>query len=328
MNAKFFPILLVLGLSQSVQGVQSLESELRKNGETVVAVFEEQRAVLQKSSAVIRDGRKELAYGVVISADGYILTKASEIAKISAISVTVDEAKFDNAKVVATDAAWDVALLKIEAQGLQPIQYASSSDIPQGTWVVANGATSGSRRRALPGIISAKPREIPASGGAALGVVLKTNTKALEIEEVNEKSGAQEAGLKKGDVIVMIDGKNVSKIEEMAALMKDKKAGSTVKVTYKRAGKAETVDVRLAAKGELFAQKSRNDQMSGDYSSRRTGFPRVIQHDVLGNKESTGGPLLNLEGLCIGMNIARADRAQSFAIPVEELKEIAARLMK
>ena len=328
MNAKFFPILLALGLSQSVQGVQSLESELRKNGDTVVAVFEGQRAVLQKSSAVIRDGRKELAYGVVISADGYILTKASEISKISAISVTVDEAKFDNAKVVATDAAWDVALLKIEAQGLQPIQYASSSDIPQGTWVVANGATSGSRRRALPGIISAKPREIPASGGAALGVVLKTNTKALEIEEVNEKSGAQEAGLKKGDVIVMIDGKNVSKIEEMAALMKDKKAGSTVKVTYKRAGKAETVDVRLAAKGELFAQKSRNDQMSGDYSSRRTGFPRVIQHDVLGNKESTGGPLLNLEGLCIGMNIARADRAQSFAIPVEELKEIAARLMK
>lgn len=328
MNAKFIPILLVLGLSQSVQGVQSLESELRKNGETVVAVFEEQRAVLQKSSAVIRDGRKELAYGVVISADGYILTKASEVAKVSAISVTVDEAKFDNAKVVATDAAWDVALLKIEAQGLQPIQYASSSDIPQGTWVVANGATSGARRRALPGIISAKPREIAAHGGAALGVVLKSKTKALEIEDVNEKSGAQEAGLQKGDVIVMIDGKNVSKIEEMAALMKDKKAGSTVKVTYKRAGKAETVDVRLAAKGELFAQKSRNDQMSGDYSSRRTGFPRVIQHDVLGNKESTGGPLLNLEGLCIGMNIARADRAQSFAIPVEELKEIAARLMK
>ncbi|OYV06326.1 MAG: hypothetical protein CFE26_06900 [Verrucomicrobiales bacterium VVV1] len=328
MNANLLPIIVVLGLSQAVQGVQSLESEFRKNGESVVAVFEDQRAVLQKSSAVIRDGRKELAYGVVISADGFILTKASEVAKVSAISVTVDEAKFENAKVVATDATWDVALLKIEAQGLQPIQYALSSDIPQGTWVVANGATSGSRRRALPGIISAKPREIPASGGAALGVVLKNSTKSLEIEDVNEKSGAQEAGLKKGDVIVMIDGKNVSKIEEMAALMKDKKAGSTVKVTYKRAGKEETVDVRLAAKGELFAQKSRNDQMSGDYSSRRTGFPRVIQHDVLGNKESTGGPLLNLEGLCIGMNIARADRAQSFAIPVEELKEIATRLMK
>lgn len=328
MNANIIPIVLALGLTVTAHGAASLESELRKNGETVVAVFEDQRTVLQHSSAVIREGRKELAYGVVVSADGYILTKASEVAKVSSISVVVDTVKYDNAKVVATDQTWDVALIKVEAQGLQPISYAPSSDLPQGTWVVANGATSNSRRRALPGIISAKAREIPASGGAALGVVLKNNSKMLEIEEVNAKSGAQEAGLQKGDVIVALDGKKVSKIEEIAAFMKDKKAGNMVKVTLKREGKEQQVDVRLAAKGELFAQKSRNDQMSGEYSSRRTGFPRVIQHDVLGNKESVGGPLLDLEGRCIGMNIARADRAQSFAIPVEDLKEIATRLMK
>jgi serine protease Do len=41
-----------------------------------------------------------------------------------------------------------------------------------------------------------------------------------------------------------------------------------------------------------------------------------------------GGPLLDLDGKCVGMNIARANRAESFAIPVEEVKEIAARLMK
>lgn len=328
MNAKLFPILVVLGLPTTVHAVQSLDSELRKNGDTVVAVFEDQRAVLQRSSAVIREGRKELAYGVVVSSDGYILTKASEVEKISSLSVIVDTAKFDNAKVVATDPTWDVALIKVEAQGLQPVSYASSSDLPQGTWVVANGASSTLRRRALPGIISAKSREIPASGGAALGVILKKNTKALEIDSVNEKSGAQEAGLQKGDVIVALDGKKVSKIEEMAAYMKDKKAGTMVKVSIKRSGKEQAVDVRLAAKGELFDEKSRNDQMSGDYSSRRTGFPRILQHDILGNKESVGGPLLDLEGRCIGMNIARADRAQSFAIPVEDLKEIAGRLMK
>jgi len=327
-NANIIPIVLALGLTVTARGAASLESEFRKNGETVVAVFEDQRAVLQRSSAVIREGRKELAYGVVVSADGYILTKASEVAKVSSISVVVDTVKYDNAKVVATDQTWDVALIKVEAQGLQPISYAPSSDLPQGTWVVANGATSNSRRRALPGIISAKAREIPASGGAALGVVLKNKSKMLEIEEVNAKSGAQEAGLQKGDVILALDGKKVSKIEEIAAFMKDKKAGNLVKVTLKREGKEQQLDVRLAAKGELFAQKSRNDQMSGEFSSRRTGFPRVIQHDVLGNKESVGGPLLDLEGRCIGMNIARADRAQSFAIPVEDLKEIATRLMK
>jgi len=327
-NANIITIVLALGLTVTARGAASLESEFRKNGETVVAVFEDQRAVLQRSSAVIREGRKELAYGVVVSADGYILTKASEVAKVSSISVVVDTVKYDNAKVVATDQTWDVALIKVEAQGLQPISYAPSSDLPQGTWVVANGATSNSRRRALPGIISAKAREIPASGGAALGVVLKNKSKMLEIEEVNAKSGAQEAGLQKGDVILALDGKKVSKIEEIAAFMKDKKAGNLVKVTLKREGKEQQLDVRLAAKGELFAQKSRNDQMSGEFSSRRTGFPRVIQHDVLGNKESVGGPLLDLEGRCIGMNIARADRAQSFAIPVEDLKEIATRLMK
>jgi len=327
-NAKTFPILLALGFSNVCHGSQSLDSELRKNGETVVAVFEDQRAVLQHSSAVIQDGRKKLSCGVVISSDGYILTKASEVEKISSISVTVDETKYDNAKVVAKDATWDVALLKVEAQGLQPVSYAPTSDLPQGTWVVANGASSSVKRRALAGIISAKAREIEANGGAALGVVLKQDTKALEIEDVNEKSGAKEAGLQKGDVITALDGKKVAKIEEMAAFMKDKKAGEMVKVGFKRSGKDQVLDVRLAAKGELFAEKSRNDQMSGEYSNRRTGFPRVIQHDVLGNEESVGGPLLDLEGRCVGMNIARADRAQSFAIPVEDLKEIADRLVK
>ena len=328
MNARFFPILLALDLTTASYGVQSLEGDLRKNGDAVVSIFEDQRAVLQRSSAVIREGRKDLCYGVVISADGYILTKASEVQKISSLSVIVNETKYDNAKVVATDPTWDVALIKADAQGLLPVSYAPSADLPQGTWVVANGASSTTRRRALVGIISAKTREIPASGGAALGVILKKDSKGLEIEAVNEKSGAQEAGLQKGDQITALDGKKVSKIEQMSEFLKDKKAGALVKVSIKRAGKEQVFDVRLAAKGELFVAESRNDQMSGRFSQRRTGFPRIIQHDILGNEESVGGPLLDLEGRCIGMNIARADRAQSFAIPVEDLKILAEQLTK
>jgi serine protease Do len=52
-----------------------------------------------------------------------------------------------------------------------------------------------------------------------------------------------------------------------------------------------------------------------------------MQHDILGSNRVTGGPLLDLEGRCIGMNIARANRAESFAIPVEDLKKLAARMM-
>src|SRR6478609_9065388 len=308
---------------------QSLESAYRTTGTAVVAAFETQRQVLQTSSAVILDGRKEISFGVVISPDGYILTKASEVVEAAALGVTVDQTNYPAAKVLMVDPTWDVALVKIEANGLQPVVYAPTSAVPQGTWVVANGTTTRTSRRLLAGIVSAKIREIPASGGAALGVVLNPKSKQLEIDDVNEKSGAKEAGLQKGDVILSIEGKKMKKIEEIAEALKDRKAGSTVKLTYRRKDLETAVDVRLAARGEMFTdQMNRNDQMSGRFSPRRSGFPRVLQHDILCSREVIGGPLLDLDGRCLGMNIARANRAESFAIPVEDLKEIAARLMK
>lgn len=317
------------GLILPLTAQQSLESDFRTSGTAVVAAFETQRQVLQSSSAVMLDGRKEIAYGVVVSPDGHILTKASEIAPVKSLSVTVDQTVYRDAKVLLVDPMWDVALVKIDAAGLIPVVFAETSALPQGSWVVANGATTRSTRRLLAGIVSAKIREIPVAGGPALGVVLSSETKRLVIEEVNEKSGAKEAGLQKGDVILSIEGKKVTKIEEIGEVLKDRKEGSTVKVTYRRKKAENTVEVRLAAKADLFEeQKNRNDEMSGEYSPRRSGFPRVLQHDILGSRQVVGGPLLDLEGRCVGMNIARANRAENFAIPVEDLKEIATRMIE
>lgn len=309
-------------------GEQSLESTYRTTGPTVLAAFEAQRQVLQQSSAVIYDGRSEAIYGVVISPDGDILTKASELKNIKKLAVTVDAKKYPEAKILTIDAQWDVAHLKIDANGLTPVVYAPTSAVPQGTWVVANGTTTRSHRRALAGIISAKIREIPTAGGGALGVKLKPDAKELEIAEVTDKSGAKEAGLQKGDVIVAIDGKPVAKLEDLAAVLKDRKAGTTAKLTYRRDNEEKSADVRLMARSEMSDEMNRNDAMSGMFSERRSGFPRILQHDILGANSIVGGPLLDLDGRCIGMNIARANRAESFAIPVEDLKAIAARMLK
>lgn len=328
MNANKLFVIIFAGLMLSATGQQSLESAYRTTGTSVVAAFEAQRQILQSSSAVILSGRKEIAYGVVISPEGHILTKASEVLGVTPLAVTVDRTKYPEVALLMVDAAWDVALLKVEASGLVPVVYAPTSAVPQGTWVVANGATTRTTRRLLPGIVSANTREIPAAGGAALGVLLNPEAKMLTVDEVNEKSGAKEAGLQKGDVIVSIEGRKVTKVEEIAEILKERKAGSTVKLTYRREKKEATVDVRLAARGEMFSdQMNRNDQMSGDFSQRRSGFPRVMQHDILGSRTVTGGPVLDLDGRCIGMNIARATRAESFAIPVEDLKDLATRLM-
>ena len=328
MNAKEV-LFIIAALMLPTQGQQSLDSTYRSTGTAVVAAFENQRQVLQTSSAVILDGRREIGYGVVISADGYILAKASEVQQAKALAMTVDQTNYREVKSLAVDATWDVVILKIEASGLQPVVYAPTSSVPQGTWVVANGATTRTTRRLLAGIVSAKIREIPAAGGAALGVVLKAKSKSLEVAEVNDKGGAKEAGLQPGDVILAIDGKRVSKPEEISTALLKNKAGSIVKLSFRRKGGEMTAEVRLSARAELFTDPDdRNDQMSGDFSPRRSGFPRVLQHDILGGRSVVGGPLLDLDGRCIGMNIARANRAESYAIPAEELKELAERLMK
>jgi serine protease Do len=327
-NAKLLlPALLAVGLASDLPAAQNLETTYRKNGEGVVSAFEPLRSVVQQSSAVVRDGRNAISYGTIVSTDGYILTKASEIQSISTPTVQVESNRYD-ARVAGIDPVWDVALLKIDANDLVPVIYTTDEETPQGTWVVANGSSSNTQRRILVGIISAKPREILASGGAALGVTLKEKSKKLEIEQVNEKGGSHEAGLQKGDLILSLDGKKMTKQEELSEHLKDKKAGASVRVGYRRNGEDHEVDVRLVARGEMTDQKTRNDQMSGDVSPRRTGFPRVIQHDILGDRRTMGGPVVDLNGHCVGMNIARADRTQTFAIPAADLEKLAERMIK
>ena len=67
--------------------------------------------------------------------------------------------------------------------------------------------------------------------------------------------------------------------------------------------------------------KNRNDRMSGKVSVRRTGFKRVIQHEVSLGPLDMGGPLFDLEGRLIGINIAKANRVEFFAIPISDIRE-------
>ena len=347
-NAKLLLPALVIALATPVPADENLETAYRTTGAIVLAAFEPQRLVIQQSSAVIYDGLAEKAYGVVISPQGDILTKASEIKGIKKLAVTVDQKKYTEVKILTIDPTWDVAHLKVAAVGLTPVKYAPTSAVPQGTWVVANGVTSRTHRRVLAGIISAKTREV---GGAALGVIIKQpkgnanenakdgakedakdgakeDANVLEIMELQDKSGAKEAGLQKGDVITAIGDQPVGKFEDIAKVLKGRKVGTKVKVSYRRNNETASVEVRLMARSEMTEQMSRNDQMSGKVSDRRSDFPRVMQHDILSANSVVGGPLLDLDGRCLGMNIARANRAETFAIPVEDLKAIAEHMLR
>ena len=57
-------------------------------------------------------------------------------------------------------------------------------------------------------------------------------------------------------------------------------------------------------------------------SNRRSGFATFLQHDTVIKPRDCGGPLVDLEGKTVGINIARAGRVESYAIPSELVKAV------
>jgi serine protease Do len=321
-------LMMVVACSTKVQAFETLESDFRTNGSQMHAVVTRANQSLQEFSAVVYDGKKEIGYGILITEDGYVLGKWSELKNASALSIRVGGELFENVEMPAQDTRWDVCLLKIDASGLKPVDYAGSSDVGQGSWVIANGATSRTERRPMIGVVSANSREIRAEGGAVLGVEIKEEKNGIIAGKVPEISGAYKAGIRNGDKIISVGDKVIHKREDLVELMKDRRVGEKIEVAYQRDGVDQNALVELMGRADTFgAEESRNDAMSGDVSKRRSGFPRVIQHDIGGTSKTVGGPLLDLDGKCIGMNIARANRAESYAIPVEELRQISQSLL-
>ena len=163
-----------------------------------------------------------------------------------------------------------------------------------------------------------------------MGVTLNTNEESdgLSIGRVHEASGASEAGLEPGDMILEAEGVPVKTMEDLQVVLREKEPGDTLKLRIKRGEEEREYDVELKKRESVFEEeKTRNDAMSGRVSQRRSNFPRVLQTDLPLSVRSVGGPLLDLKGRCVGMNIARANRCETFAIPAKELVEIAKTLM-
>ena len=94
--------------------------------------------------------------------------------------------------------------------------------------------------------------------------------------------------------------------------------GATVQLTIQR-GQAEMVVAATLSHpfGEFLSRIAVQNQMGGRLSPRRTGFSAVLQHDTVLNPEFCGGSVVNLDGIAVGVNIARAGRTETYAIPAD-----------
>ncbi|WP_223033224.1 trypsin-like peptidase domain-containing protein [Hanstruepera marina] len=264
--------------------------------------------------------------GVIIDKNGYIITNNHVIAGARDISITTNDNKIYEAKLIGTDPKTDIALLKIEAdEDLPYIIFGDSDDAKIGEWVLAVGNPFNLTSTVTAGIISAKSRDLtgqnhqsfiqtdaavnPGNSGGALvnanGELVGINTaissqtgsyigysfavpsniarkvvedimefgnvqngilgvngwslngetsEKLEVNytegfyvgSVDEKSGAKEAGIIKGDIITKIDDVKISKFSDLTGYLNTKRPGDVVNVSIIRENNSTILPVTLS----------------------------------------------------------------------------------
>jgi serine protease Do len=325
--SRLFGFLLTLCLAAPATWAQrsrpqppSLPAERTKAGSLMLQAFEPVTAATRDSVVSFEVDGKEVALGAVIEASGLVLTKASEIQK-SGLLGKLANGQHVAAHLQATDEENDLALVKLNATGLKPIQWTSQL-VEVGQWVVTPGI--GSAPEAV-GIISVPRRKIPPKR-ALIGVQLDFTAPNARIGNILPGMGAEKAGLKPGDVILAINATTVTNSEQLVTHLGTFHEGQTVQLHVRRDAEELDASVRMMVQksdGRL-RQFNRQEQMNrfgSELSTRAEGFQLALQHDTVLQAWQCGGPLVNLDGKAVGLNIARAGRVASYALPTDLVRQ-------
>lgn len=119
-----------------------------------------------------------LGSGVILSADGYIVTNNHVVEGAEMLEVTLNDNRSFNATVIGTDPSTDLALVKIEADSLHVIPIGDSENLKVGEWVLAVGNPFGFTSTVTTGIVSAKGRNISSitrSGNSGIESYIQTD---------------------------------------------------------------------------------------------------------------------------------------------------------
>jgi len=303
------------------------------------------QVVAQPSHSTVRvlvDDRKA-ALGTVVeagTAEGWIVTKASLI-KGSKIVCLFKDGKEYTAALVGVEVKHDLAMLKVKAKGLKPIAWAHSKTAEVGNLLAAPVIRSEKELKDSPeleglpatvGVVSVATRKpsaremtmmAPSDKAGFMGITFKIDATDPVVEVVVPDGPAHTAGVKSGDVILRVQGKKTSDPDRVIETVYGYKPGETITLRIKRDDVEKTLRVRLGRRpGNLFDRSDAMNVMGSSLSARRGGFPTILQHDLVIKPADCGGPLVGLDGKAVGINIARAGRTESYAIPSEEVQKL------
>jgi S1-C subfamily serine protease len=275
-------------------------------------------AAVGKATVAVRCGGKDVALGAVVGADGWVLTKASELR--GAPACIFADGKERPARVVGVHEAFDLALLKVDGRDLPTVEWLDSKEVRPGDFLVTPGPGAEPVAAGVVSVATRRPTPRESARGAYLGVVCEETRDGLRVEGVVRGGPAARAGLKPDDYLLALDGKPVEDLDTLHALLRKVKPGDAVRLKVRRDDEDMELKATLAAR-----PKGRYEELSSlgsKLSERRTGFPVVLQHDTVLRPADCGGPVVNLDGKTVGINIARGGRVESYAIPSEAITAI------
>lgn len=333
------------GLLLALASVATAESRLEKlpgsllplplvNGPDVRRALQDLSRETLPSSGWLEDQKGHaLAAVTFVGKEGYFISKASEILHLNDCRLRPRPSDDTwSVREVRRDVKLDLVLGQaISADHLPvpvtPVTWAPSVSATLGHWLVSPALTALEEGvEGVPnfdlrlGVLSASRRPIPGLG-AALGISGKPSEGGLQINGIAEESPAALAGLREDDLLVSVDGQRASSIPEVNVIIQKHQIGDEVEIKLKRQGKEIRKSVRLASRSRIVANWEGDDYANGGISIRTDDFPEILQHDLPLFPHDMGGPVFDLQGRAIAVNIARADRITTFALPMERFRD-------
>ncbi len=266
-----------------------------------------------------RDGKKALVLGTIVRANGFILTKHSEIAKAKgALHVRLADGRDFPAVEVQRFEDHDLALVKVAADALPAVTLPQSRDpLPLGKLLFSPGNTAAQPMLAM-GVVSVADRSLMDNGGF-LGIAMGDGKDAVDVTEVTIGSPAARAGLQKSDQILSIDGEACHSPQDLKQHIRALKPGTKIAVKYRRGEEEKSADIMLTSRPRYAGSNARTNPMAAlgtQVSDQHGGYPVVFQHDQPLSPDKCGSIVTDLHGEIAGINIARAGRVNTYAIPV------------
>lgn len=253
---------------------------------------------------------KDSSLGMVVGTGGWVLTKAHDLR--GKITCTVEDGQTFDASLVGVHEPHDLAMLKVPTTFARSVTFADSKSARPGSWVASVGMA---KVPAAIGVVSVATRK--ASEGY-LGIQVDATPQGLVVQGILEKSAAWKAGLQSMDVVLSVNGTEIMDIDQLQQTLGEFSPGDAVVLRIRRDNRVREVKAILQSRETVrdFRAEFQN-RMGSELSTRRDGYSIFLQHDSVVRPADCGGPLVDLKGRVIGMNISRSGRVETLAIPGE-----------